>query len=323
MLMGGVNKLQEFAQAKQRAQAEGLAFEQADALERGQPDAQTAPTTSADDELLKMSEFLRQSDEITANTKRVDGLAHELEKLHKTALTAASTDESGDASAKIDVITAKINTLSNQNRAMLKSIELENSQLKELAAPGSGGMRMRESKFRALAAAFLKVTQSLQRMQQLYRDKYRQQIERQYRIVNPRATVEEIKAVAEDTEGAQAKIFASAVKEDARKTLSQMKDRFSDVKTIEKSIMELHQLFLDLQTIVVEQGDIINRVDFNVETTVEYTDVAASDMKAAVGYQKSIWKKKWILMILAIVLLVIFLCFILYLIRPLFYRQPY
>lgn len=319
--MGGVNKLEEFAQAKQKAQAEGLAFEQADALERGQPDAPTAPAVSADDELLRMAEFLKQCDDMTANTKKVDTLGHELERLHKTALATASTEESGEASAKIDVITAKINSLSNQNRAMLKSIELENSQLKELAVPGSGGMRMRESKFRALAAAFLKVTQWLQKMQQLYRDKYRQQIERQYRIVNPQATAEEIKAIAEDSEGAKAKIFASAVKEDARKTLSQMKDRFSDVKTIEKSIMELHQLFLDLQTIVVEQGDIINRVDFNVETTVEYTDVAANDMKTAVEYQKSIWKKKWIIMILAVVLLVIVLCFILYLIRPLFYRQ--
>lgn len=309
--------MSEFAKVKQQAQDEGTAFERADQIERGQKGPATQePQPNLEDEAMNMKSFLSQCDEITANTKKIEMLTGELDKSHKLALTTTNTEESADTSAKIDVITAKVNQYSNQTRNALKVIEQENAQLKEIAPQGSGHMRMRESKHRALATAFLNATKKLQKLQQMYKDKYRQQLERQYKIVNPNATSEEIAKVTSDEGGAQAKIFASAVREDAKKTLSQMKDRFQDVKLIEKSILELHQLFLDLQTMVVEQGDIINRVEFNVDKTFDYTDDAAADMKLAVEYQKSIWKKKWILIVLTIVGLIILTLIILWLIRP-------
>lgn len=310
-----VDLLKEFGLAKQQVQADGTAFEQADQLEKGATDS-IAP--SLEDELMHMQSFLAQSEEISQNTHKIDQLNGELDKLHKQALLAANPEESGDASAKIEVITAKVNQYSNKNRNMLKAIERENEQLREIAPSGSGHMRMRESKHRALATSFLSVTKKLQKMQQNYRDKYRQQLERQYKIVNPNATAEEISQITNDESGAQAKIFASAVKEDSKKTLSQMKDRFQDMKTIEKNILELHQLFLDLQTLVVEQGDMLNRIEFNVDKTVDYTEEAAQDMKQAVEYQKSIWKKKWVIVVLIIVGVVILILAVLFLLRPLF-----
>ncbi|PJF19852.1 hypothetical protein PSACC_00334 [Paramicrosporidium saccamoebae] len=294
----GVDLLGQFNQATKQAAADGTAYEQADRLERGDP----PPTeTNIEDEAMNMKHFYEQCEEISSHTKKVEMFTSELDKLHKQALTTTGSEASADTSSKIDIITAKVNQLSNQSRNTLKAIELENSQLKEIAPPASGHMRMRESKHRALATAFLSATKKLQKLQQNYRDKYKQQLERQYKIVNPNATPEEIAQVTKDTEGAQAKIFASAVRDDAKKTLSQMKDRFQDVKTIETSILELHQLFLDLQTLVVEQGDVINRVEYNVDHTLDYTDEAAADMKLAVEYQKSIWKKKWIMIVLIIV----------------------
>lgn len=297
----GADRLAELGAAREQAIASGVAFEQASTLERG-----AEPSTTMEDDAMKMNEFLVQSEDCTANTQKIEQLTGELEMLHKKALSSATTEESGDTSTKIEVITGRLNQYSNQNRTILKNIELDNEQLKEIAPPGSGHMRMRQTKHRALAAAFLRATRRLQKMQQAYRDKYRQQLERQYKIVNPKATSEEIKRVVESDElGAQAQIFATAVKEDSRKTLRQMKDRFNDVKSIEKSILDLHQLFLDLQTIVVEQGDIINRVEYNVDHTVGYTDQAAADMKQAMDYQKSIWRKKWFLVVLICVAILI------------------
>lgn len=326
-----MDRLSEFGKAKQEAIAEGVAFERADQLEKGDAGtgsgATAAPVIGYEEETLQMPEFYKQCEEVTNNAKVVEKLTDELEKLHKSALNAATADESGDTSAKIDVITAKTNSLSNKSRTILKNMEIENEQFREIAPPGSGHMRMRESKHRQLAATFLKVTKKLQKLQQFYRDKYKQQLERQYKIVNPAATAEEIAKVTSDPEGAKAKIFASAVKDDAKKTLNQMKDRFQDVKVIERSIIELHQLFLDLQTMVVEQGDMINRVEFNVDKTCDYTEEAAADMKMAVEYQKSIWKKKWFLVVIAIILILIVIVILLRFLTPVFqtialFRSP-
>lgn len=319
----GLDRLQDFGKARGQAQAEGVAFEKANDLEKGGGAQDPQTQSSLEDEAMKMSEFYQQSDEITTNNNKIYQLTDELEKLHRQALSTATTEESSEISAKIDLITDKTTQYSNKNRALLKAIELENSQLREIAPAGSGHFRMRESKHRALAASFLKATQRLQKMQQTYQAKYRAQIERQYKIVKPNATAEELKQIVNDPNAAQANIFASAVKDDAKKTLSQMKDRFQDVKTIEKSILALHQLFLELQTLIVEQGDMINRVDYNVDKTVGYTDEAAADMKMAVQYQKSIWKKKWIMVILAIVGIILVMLLLLFLLRPLLYGVRY
>jgi syntaxin 1B/2/3 len=312
----GMDLLAQFKEENQKAKADGTAFERADQLEKGLKPGDQAPAPNFEDDAMQMQNFLQQSSEITDNTKQIEKLTNELDRLHKLALTTASAEESGETSAKIEIVSAKINQHSNKNRNLLQTIQRENEQLQEIAPPGSGHMRMREQKHRALATAFLNASKKLQKLQQNYRDKYRQQLERQYKIVNPHATAEEIFAITSDETGARAKIFAVSVKEDQKKTLAQMKDRFQDVRTIEKSILELHQLFLDLQTIVVEQGDMLNRVEFNVDKTAGYTDNAAQDMKLAVEYQKSIWKKKWILVIIAMVGIVILILIVLYLIRP-------
>lgn len=312
-----MDRLAEFGRAAQQAKSEGTAFEQADNMERGVPPGTAPNEQSPPEDLLNMAKFISQCEEITGNTKRIEQLTDELERQHKAALNTTSETESADITSKIDVITAKVNQYSNKSQNILKAIEVENTELRDIAVEGLGDMRMREVKHRQLATSFVKATKKLSKMQENYREKYKKQVERQYRIVNPTASAEEVAKVVSG-EGAQAKIFASAVKEDQKKTLANMQDRCRDVKNIEKSILELHQLFLDMQTMVVEQGDIINRVETNVDNTVGYTEEAAADMKVAVEYQKSIWKKKWIFVILGIVGVIILIMFILYLLRPFF-----
>lgn len=314
-----MDRLADFGHAKQEAVKEGTAFEQADKLEKGgvPPTSQPAPAVSMEEEAMQMPNFYTQVEEITGNTRRIEEYTGELERLHKQALNTATAEESSHVSAEIDAFTGRINSYSNKNRTLLKNMEVENEQLKDIAPRGSGHMRMRLDKHRQLVSSFLNATKRLQKLQQYYRERYRQQLERQYKIVNPGATAEEIAKVTSDESGAQAKIFASAVREDAKKTLAQMKDRFADVKLIEKSILELHQLFLDLQTMVVQQGDVINKVEYNVDKIDEYNEGAAQDMKLAVEYQKSIWKKKWIITVIICVAIFIVFCIVIYLLSPL------
>jgi hypothetical protein len=54
--------------------------------------------------------------------------------------------------------------------------------------------------------------QSYQTVEQQHRQRYKQRLERQYRIVKPDATPEEVRAVVEDDDGGQ--IFSQAVRID-------------------------------------------------------------------------------------------------------------
>jgi Syntaxin len=56
---------------------------------------------------------------------------------------------------------------------------------------------------------FVEAIQNYQEVERQYRAKYKQRMERQFRIVKPDATPEEVKAVVEDDQGGQ--IFSQAV----------------------------------------------------------------------------------------------------------------
>lgn len=55
----------------------------------------------------------------------------------------------------------------------------------------------------------MEAIQNYQTVEQQYRQKYKQRLERQYKIVKPDATPEEIRAVVEDDNGGQ--VFSQAV----------------------------------------------------------------------------------------------------------------
>ena len=69
-----------------------------------------------------------------------------------------------------------------------------------------------------------------------------------------------------------------------------MRSRHKDIVAIEQSIIELHALFLEMKTLVYEQGDIINTIEASVEAAENYTRKADDQLKSAVKHQRARWK---------------------------------
>lgn len=88
--------------------------------------------------------------------------------------------------------------------------------------------------------------------------------------------------------------------------------REQEIEDIAQGIIELADLFRDLQTMVIDQGTMLDRIDYNVERI--HTDVkgAEREVKVASGYQRRSTKRK---IMLLLVLLVAGL-FILLLVKP-------
>lgn len=63
-------------------------------------------------------------------------------------------------------------------------------------------------------------------------------------------------------------------------------------------------MFVDMAMIVEQQGEMIDKVGDHINNTLEYTEQAAIEMRGAVVRQRSIQKKKWILLIVCTILLV-------------------
>lgn len=61
--------------------------------------------------------------------------------------------------------------------------------------------------------------------------------------------------------------MSSGRQHQSKAVLSEVQSRHIDIKHIEKTIIELHQLFMDMQMMVEQQGETLNQVEQHAETT--------------------------------------------------------
>lgn len=74
--------------------------------------------------------------------------------------------------------------------------------------------------------------------------------------------------------------------EKERQTLRDLMDRFNELRKLEKSIEDVHALFMRIQTLVMEQSETIQRVEFHANQASLYTDKGANELDKAKEYQK-------------------------------------
>ena len=290
-------------------------FQRSSQMERGETggnlsgEGEIRPVLTAEDEQMEMPRFFAQVHEIKEANQRVKAFTEEIEKLHREALSTADSNVSAEASRKIEALMARINQMTNRTRRTLQEMDTVTRELSGTCGNGSGNLRMRENNHRQLSKSFVDIMRKYQKVQEHYQEKYRAQLQRQYLIVKPGASKAELAELTRDPEALKVQVFAMSVREDSKKTLSQMKDRLQDMQNIEKSILELGQLFLQMQDLVVSQGEIINRIEYNVDQIEDYTAQASKNMDSALENQKAIQKKKWyITLIVAVVIGLIVLC---------------
>ncbi|DAA79561.1 TPA_exp: Uncharacterized protein A8136_0334 [Trichophyton benhamiae CBS 112371] len=88
--------------------------------------------------------------------------------------------------------------------------------------------------------------------------------------------------------------------------------REREINDIAKGIIELSDIFRELQTMIIDQGTMLDRIDFNVERMALDVKGADKELKVATNYQRRTTKRK---IILLLVLLVVAM-FIILLVKP-------
>jgi len=94
--------------------------------------------------------------------------------------------------------------------------------------------------------------------------------------------------------------------------------REREITDIAQGIIELADIFKELQAMIIDQGTMLDRIDYNVERMAVDVKGADKELTVATGYQKKTVKRK---VILLLILLVVGM-FILLLVKPKRHRAP-
>jgi len=82
--------------------------------------------------------------------------------------------------------------------------------------------------------------------------------------------------------------------------------RENEIEQIAQGIIELANIFQELQTMVIDQGTMLDRIDYNVERMSRDVKEADKELKVASGYQKRSIKRK-VMLLLAILIAGVFI----------------
>ena len=91
---------------------------------------------------------------------------------------------------------------------------------------------------------------------------------------------------------------------------SEIQSRDTEISQIAKSIEELGAIFKELAVLVIDQGTILDRIDYNMEAVVEHTKTGIQQLEKAEKSQKSARPMKCIICLLctiAVLLLILVL----------------
>ncbi|XP_072029130.1 syntaxin-like isoform X7 [Amphiura filiformis] len=249
-----------------------------------------------------MEEFFEQVEEIRNNIDKIAQNVEEVKKKHSDILSAPQPDEK--VKQELEEAMADIKKTANRVRGKLKVME-QSIEQEESAKMNSADVRIRKTQHSTLSRKFVEVMTDYNNTQTDYRERCKGRIQRQLEITGKSTTNEELEEMLESDNPA---IFTSGIIMDtqqAKQTLRDIEARHNDIIKLENSIRELHDMFMDMAMLVESQGEMIDRIEFNVEQSVDYVETAKMDTKKAVKYQSKARRKKIMIMICCGVLIAI------------------
>ncbi|KII88608.1 hypothetical protein PLICRDRAFT_111520 [Plicaturopsis crispa FD-325 SS-3] len=247
-----------------------------------------------------MSEFYGEISSIQDSLRTFNDNVARISDLHSRSLNNMD-DAAADRNARqLDGLVEDTSALSSTLKRRIKDLERKGGS-------GRDG-QIRKQQTALVKSKFVEAIQGYQTVEQQYRQRYKQRMERQFKIVKPDATPEEVKAVVNDDQGGQ--IFSQALMNSnrygqANAAYREVQERHEDIKRIEKTLGELAQLFNDMSVLVEQQDETINVIETQAAGVEKDTEVGLGYTEKAVTSARAARKKRWICFIILIILLII------------------
>ncbi|KAF8503834.1 t-SNARE [Gautieria morchelliformis] len=247
-----------------------------------------------------MSSFYSEISSIQDSLRMFNDNVSRISDLHSRSLNNMDEASAQRNANQLDGLVEETSALSNELKVRIKNLQKKGGS-------GRDG-QIRKQQTGLVKQKFVEAIQNYQQVEQQYRAKYKQRMERQFKIVKPDATPDEVKAVVNDDQGGQ--IFAQALQSsdrygESRAAYREVQERHEDIKRIERTLGELAQLFNDMSILVEQQDETIEtiqtaamNVEKDTEVRLQYTDKAVASARAA-------RKKRWICFIIILIILAI------------------
>lgn len=216
------------------------------------------------------------SDDVTTAMGRIKERIAQLSSLHARALLP-SFDESSREDEKVDVLTKEITRLFKRCEKSLQALSAANTG-------DEGDAKVRQNVVRSMAAELQQHSMDFRRKQKDYLQKLKQTQDR-----GPGGDIFGNIGGGDDGGGDGGGGFTDMQIQRTNTLIDEAVARDAEVVKIIESVNELAAIMKDLSVLVIDQGTILDRIDYNIEQTATHVKEGVKQIEQAEKTQKRNW----------------------------------
>lgn len=246
-------------------------------------------------------QFMNEIQDINSQLDNYSNIINLIDNKQKSFLynIDLNDEDTEYSSQQIDSLVAEAQSLQLDLKARIKSAQVEAVHSKD---------QTKVDQAETCRKRFLDLIQDYRLVEAKNKESSKEQAARQYQIIKPDATQEEIRAVVEDgsQQYFQQALMQSNRRGEARSVLSEVQVRHRELLKLEKTMAELTQLFHDMEELVIEQDQPIQQIEEQVGTAQHDIEQGVGHTNKAVKSAKAARKKKiWCLVIVIIICIIL------------------
>ncbi|KAK4857641.1 hypothetical protein QYF36_003924 [Acer negundo] len=264
-------------------------------------------------ETVNLDKFFEDVESVKEEMKGVEKLYKKLQEANEESKIVHNAKTMKELRSRMDMDVEQVLKKVKVVKAKLEALDRSNVDSRNVAGcgPGSSADRTRTSVVGGLGKKLKDMMDDFQNFRNRMTAEYKETVERRYfTITGQKADEDTIENLI--SSGESESFLQKAIQDQGRgqimDTISEIQERHDAVKEIEKNLLELHQVFLDMAALVEAQGHQLNDIESHVLHANSFVRRGTEQLQEAKEYQNS--SRKWTcIAILAGIVLVVVLLF--------------
>ncbi|KAJ8303132.1 hypothetical protein KUTeg_019528, partial [Tegillarca granosa] len=223
-------------------------------------------------------EWVDGVEEIQYDISRIKQKMKELNTLHDKHLNRPTLDDNVHEEHAIEIMTQDITQMFSKCQRLVQQINTRSLQ-------GSGQeKKLSKNIVSSLVRTLQEMSTNFRKSQSAYLKKLKSREERSQEFFGTDSAImtEETNLLVDEYD----KSFTGAQKQMVEENTLFTQHREKEITQIVRSITDLNEIFKDLSAMVVDQGSILDRIDYNVEHATVQVEKGLQQLQKAEKYQK-------------------------------------
>ncbi|CAK9172846.1 unnamed protein product [Ilex paraguariensis] len=261
-------------------------------------------------ETIDLDKFFEDVENVKEDMRNVEKLYKRLQESNEESKTVHNAKTMKQLRSRMDSDVEQVLKRVKIIKGKLEALERSNAAHRKTpgCGPGSSADRTRTSVVSGLGKKLKTMMDDFQGLRTNMNAEYKETVGRRYFTVTGEKANDEL---IEDliSSGESETFLQKAIQEQGRgqimDTISEIQERHDAVKEIEKNLIELHQIFLDMAALVEAQGQQLNNIETHVAHASSFVRRGTEQLQEAKEYQKSSRKCKCFAMVLVICIIIV------------------